>query len=119
MALLTAPVLSFTVTSPLQVPQPPACGPWFSSSAKPHFTNALLQLRMDWTMASKSVCTSSATQVPPEASVTHWPRSGCRLWSVVMAPGGPPYQCQATPAICGEAASAASDRSEERREGEE
>src|ERR1019366_2999928 len=107
MALVTAPVLWFTVINPLQVPQPPACGPWFSSSARPHFTNALLQLRMDWTMASKSVVTSSATQVPPEASVTYWPRPGWRLWRVVIEPGVPPYQCQATPAICGEADSTA------------
>ena len=89
---------AFTVIRPVQVSQPPRCGPPVASSARFQFTTDLAQLRVvpmarvracQTRVSRKSLAGGSAGPCEPEHSVNQMPFCGYAVCRAVCAPGSP------------------------------
>src|SRR5215475_15980386 len=82
---------------PVQVPQPPVCGPMFWSTARLHLVTVRPQFRVYEMMLFMSSFCWLAIHVPPECSVSKALVDGYWLCTVDCIDTSPPYPCQAMP----------------------
>ena len=87
-----------TVMTPVQVSQPPLCGPPSGCSARFQLTTVLAQLRVTpstrlrvchFSVSEKNCAGGSAAPCEPEHSVNQTPLSGKACWSSVWRTGSP------------------------------
>ena len=68
---VTSPLCELIVTSPRQLPQPPRCGPCFSSRARFHITTPLAQLRVVPIIRLRTAQLNDVFQSPLQFPLAH------------------------------------------------